>query len=113
MDDVQSKNITIEIGGENMPIVTKEDFIRRMSERFGEDTSDETLALIEDFSDTYDSLNVTDSEDWKTKYEENDKAWREKYRNRFMNTDEQKEFEDEIKKEDKKDMSFESLFEEK
>ena len=35
MDDVQSKNITIEIGGENMAIVTKEDFIRRMSERFG------------------------------------------------------------------------------
>ena len=95
-----------------MAIVTKEDFIRRMNEKLGEDNSDEVLALIEDFSDTYDSLNVTDTEDWKTKYEENDKAWREKYRNRFMNTDEQKEFEEEIKKEDKKDMSFESLFDE-
>ena len=96
-----------------MAIVTKEDFIRRMNEKLGEDNSDEVLALIEDFSDTYDSLNVTDTEDWKAKYEENDKAWREKYRNRFMNTDEQKEFEEEIKKENKKDMSFESLFDEK
>ena len=96
-----------------MAIVTKEDFIRRMNEKLGEDNSDEVLALIEDFSDTYDSLNVTDTEDWKTKYEENDRAWREKYRNRFMNTDEQKELEEEIKKEDKKDMSFDSLFDEK
>lgn len=54
-----------------------------------DDTSDETLALIEDVSDTlndYDNKN-TDKTDWKAKYEENDKEWRKKYRDRFFSSD--------------------------
>ena len=44
--------------------------------------SDEDLALIEDVSDTLTSL--SESENWKEKYETNDAEWRTKYRERFL-----------------------------
>ena len=54
----------------------------------GEKTDDETLKLLEDYSDTLDDYEKRisgDGTDWKAKYEENDKAWREKYQARFFN----------------------------
>lgn len=67
-------------------IKTKDEILNAIKERFGEDTSDETLSLIEDVSDTLDDYETrtNDSTDWKTKYEENDKTWRERYRDRFF-----------------------------
>lgn len=53
--------------------------------RFGDDTSDEVITILEDVSDTigdYESR-LAGSEDWKAKYEETDRAWREKYTARF------------------------------
>ena len=47
----------------------------------GENTSDEAIQIIEDITD---SVNDDDAE-WKQKYEENDKNWRERYMARFMN----------------------------
>jgi hypothetical protein len=67
-----------------MPVVTKEEIVRRLSERMGDDTSDEALALIEDVTDTYTDLEARVGDDWKTKYEDNDKMWREKYKSRFF-----------------------------
>lgn len=65
-----------------MSVKTKEEIIQQVTRRLGETPTDEDLALLEDVTDT---LNNLDSgEDWKTKYEENDKAWRQKYRDRFM-----------------------------
>lgn len=68
-----------------MAVLTKEDFMSRISNVIGEDNSDESIAFMEDMSDTYNDLasKVTDNVDWKQKYEENDKSWREKYRERF------------------------------
>lgn len=95
-----------------MAIRTKEEILESIRTRIGDDTSDEALALVEDVSDTMDSLSNTEGEDWKTKYEENDAAWRQKYRDRFYNSeknDEDKDdeparqirnFEDLFKKED-------------
>lgn len=53
----------------------------------GEGTDDNTLALLENIRDTYNDLSskASDPENWKQKYEDNDKEWREKYRNAFMN----------------------------
>ena len=53
----------------------------------GEGTDDNTLALLENIRDTYNDLSSKASgpENWKQKYEDNDKEWREKYRNAFMN----------------------------
>lgn len=53
----------------------------------GEGTDDNTLALLENIRDTYNDLSskASDPENWKQKYEDNDKEWREKYRSAFMN----------------------------
>lgn len=67
-----------------MAIVGKEELLDTINKIAGDDTSDDLLKLMEDVSDTYDSLSNNDNEEWKTKYEENDKMWREKYKSRFM-----------------------------
>lgn len=63
---------------------TAEEIIRVVSERFAEDTSDETLSFIEDITDTVNHLYDQSKEDWKSKYEENDEMWRRKYKERFF-----------------------------
>lgn len=69
-----------------MAVLTKDDFLARIKERIGEDSSDEAIAFMEDMTDTFDDLSTkaSDSTDWKTKYEENDAKWRAKYTERFM-----------------------------
>lgn len=96
-----------------MAIVTKEDLLGRLNNRFGEDTSDDTLSLIEDISDTMDSLNSSSNEDWRARYEENDAQWRQKYRDRFMNKEETEELETQLKQEERKNLTFDSLFDTK
>lgn len=68
-----------------MAVLSKEDFLSRITSQLGEDSSDEALAFMEDMSDTYSDLETraSDQTDWKAKYEENDKAWRDRYRERF------------------------------
>lgn len=64
-----------------MAIISTEELLRQIRERTGE--SDDDLTFLEDVTDTVHSL--TSSEDWKTKYEENDAAWRTRYKERFDN----------------------------
>ena len=68
---------------------TKDELLASIKDRFKDDTSDETISFIEDVSDTINDLETkaSDETDWKSKYEENDKQWREKYRDRFFNAD--------------------------
>lgn len=61
---------------------TKEDLFKSLKTLTGERDDIEYLAFCEDLAD---SLN-DDTEDWKSKYEENDKAWRQRYRDRFEQT---------------------------
>ena len=65
-----------------MPVITTEELLSQIRERTGE--SDEDLTFLENVTDTIQSL--TSTEDWKTKYEENDAAWRTRYRERFENS---------------------------
>lgn len=69
-----------------MAVKTKEEILAAIKERIGEDTSDEALALVEDVADSFNDLStrVQEAGDWKTKYEENDKEWRNKYKERFF-----------------------------
>lgn len=69
-----------------MAIVSKEDLIKRLSEKFGDDNSDEVIQLTEDLSDTLNDFDsrINDTEDWKSKFEENDNMWRKKYKDRFL-----------------------------
>lgn len=73
-----------------MAIRTREELMNTVRERLGNDTSDEALAFIEDMQDTIDNYENTnkDTTDWKKKYEDNDKEWRTKYRNRFFHSGE-------------------------
>ena len=70
-----------------MAVKTRDEILASIKSRFGEDTSDETLALIEDVSDTIDDLSsrTSDSTNWKQKYDDLDADWRKKYRDRFFN----------------------------
>lgn len=64
-----------------MAVSTKENLVARLTASFGENLSDDNISLLEDLSDTIDSFSNT--EDWKTKYEENDASWRKRYKERF------------------------------
>lgn len=70
-----------------MAIRTRDELLNAVRERIGDDTSDEALAFVEDIQDTinnYENSANKDEIDWKKKYEDNDKQWRTKYRDRFF-----------------------------
>lgn len=70
-----------------MAVVSKEQLLEAVKLTLGENTSDEAIKLIEDITDTISNYEALNKEDWKTKYEENDRVWRERYRNRFYAAD--------------------------
>lgn len=93
-----------------MAKLSKDDLIEKVRKYVGDRTDDETIEIIEDISDSIDS---SDADEWKQKYEDNDKMWRDKYISRFV---EKKEDEldtpTEHEEEEKEYNSFEDLFEE-
>ena len=95
-----------------MAILTKEQLMESIKNRVGEDTSDEALAFIENVNDTIESMTTDKNTDWKTKYEENDAAWRQKYKDRFFNSSSEDEEDDFEEEEKKKPMTYEALFKE-
>lgn len=73
-----------------MARLSQKEFMENLSKIIGDRTDDEALKFIEDAKDTI----TEDKEDWKGKYDavveeknELDKAWRQKYRDRFFNPD--------------------------
>ena len=68
-----------------MAIRTKEEILNSIKAVIGDNTDDNSLALIEDINDTIDDFTTktADSTNWKQKYEDNDKEWRNKYKERF------------------------------
>lgn len=70
-----------------MAIKSKDEILEQIQVRFGEDTSDETISFLEDVTDTFTDLETRasgDGVDWKAKYEQNDKDWRQRYHDRFF-----------------------------
>ena len=61
-------------------VKTKDEIMESVKAIVGDRSDDDALAFLEDFSDTIESF----GEDWRGKYEENDRAWRERYRARFF-----------------------------
>lgn len=66
-----------------MAVRTTQEIIDALKSSFGESPDDTQLAMLEDVYDTFTDLNERSGEDWKTKYAENDKAWRKRYTDRF------------------------------
>lgn len=99
-----------------MAVRTKDELLEIIKGRIGDDSSDETISFLEDITDTLSDYEekATNSynEDWKTKYEKNDKMWREKYRERFFSKEVEKEDED-FSDDEVKSLSYDDLFEEK
>ena len=93
-----------------MAKLSKDELIEKVKKYVGDRTDDETIEIIEDISDSIDS---SDADEWKKKFEENDKMWRDRYISRFV---EKKEDEldtpTEHEEEEKEYNSFEDLFKE-
>lgn len=65
-----------------MAKLSKDELIEKVKKYAGDRTDDETIEIIEDISD---SVGTSDEEnEWKQKYEDNDKMWRDKYISRFV-----------------------------
>lgn len=93
-----------------MAKLSKDELIEKVKKYVGDRTDDETIEIIEDISDSIDS---SDADEWKKKYEDNDKMWRDKYISRFV---EKKEDEldtpTEREEEEKEYNSYDDLFKE-
>lgn len=92
-----------------MAKLSKDGLIEKVKKYVGDRTDDETIEIIEDITDSIDS---SDADEWKKKYEENDKMWRDKYVSRFFDKkDEDLETPTEHEEEEKEYNSYEDLFE--
>ena len=70
-----------------MSVLPKDEFFAKIQERIGDEASEESIAFLEDMTDTYNDLEKKangDGTDWEQKYRENDAAWRKKYQARFF-----------------------------
>lgn len=104
-----------------MAVLSHDDFMRAVKGLAGDNADDNTLTMIENFTDTFNDLEAraSDTTDWKTKYEQNDNEWREKYKSRFFdgsagtNPAAVKKDQKEDITDDGKDISFDDLFKER
>lgn len=104
-----------------MAVLTREQFMEKLNTITDGKTDDDTLTMIQDFSDTFKSLEEKeDVEAVRGDYEEKlktlDETWRTKYRNAFFNGTEEKkdEIEEVEEKEEEKEEphTYEELFKE-
>lgn len=73
-----------------MAVRTREEILESLRNRIGSQSDDETIAFLEDVTDTLSDLEERakgDGVDWKGKYEENDAEWRKKYTERFFSAE--------------------------
>ena len=93
-----------------MAKLSKDELLEKVRTYVGDRTDDETLEIIEDISDSVDS---SDEDEWKKKYEENDKMWRDKYISRFFDKKEEElDTPTEHEEEEEEYNSYEDLFKE-
>lgn len=96
-----------------MAVKTREEILKSLRDRFGEEPTNEDIAMLEDITDTFKDFEekTSDATNWKNKYEENDKAWKKKYSDRFFSKDDDKNNKDEPEEPDDKQMkTFDDLF---
>ena len=96
-----------------MAIKTKEEIMALIKDKFGDDTSDETLAFIEDVSDTFNDLETKasgDGEDWEKKYHDLDDKWRNRYKERFFSTEPAPNPDPDPEPEDNSPKTYDDLF---
>lgn len=69
-----------------MAVISREELLEQIKGRVGEAADDETLAYLENVTDTLSDYErrLSESGDWERRYRENDDMWRAKYRDRFF-----------------------------
>lgn len=102
-----------------MAVLKKDELMEKLRIIIGEQLSDEAVSFIEDITDTindYEGREHVGEEEWKRRYNELDKGWRKRYRDRFFNGTDV----DMVVKEQETDVkdggeikTFEELFEER
>lgn len=97
-----------------MAVVNKDTIMERLRENFNDNDSDDVLGLLEDVTDTLNDYQsrLEENGDWKERYEQNDREWRQKYKDRFFNNEPEPDPEPEPDKdpEQAKPTTFEELF---
>lgn len=103
MDDAKEKSTMVK---------TREEILEKLKAFSGDNVEDDTLSFIEDVTDTMNHYEdaLKDSTDWKQKYEDNDKEWREKYKSRFFEGSAEQH--EEPEHEERVIKSFDDLFKE-
>lgn len=66
-----------------MPVLNRDDFLNTVRNFVGETPDDTGLEILQNMTETFDSLSGDTHVDWKEKYEQNDKDWRKKYADAF------------------------------
>lgn len=101
-----------------MAVLTREQFMERLNTLTEGKTDDDTLTMIQDFSDTFKSLEEKEDVeavrgDYEKKLKTLDDTWRNKYRDAFFNGTEEKKEEIEEEEEEKEEPhNYEDLFKE-
>lgn len=96
-----------------MGVKTREEILEELRARVDEQTDDETIAFLEDVTDTLSDLETKakgDGTDWKTKYEENDAEWRKRYTERFYSSEPNPDTEPPKPDDTPKPKTFDELF---
>lgn len=106
-----------------MAVYGREEFMKTIGSLVGEDNSDENLAIIENMSDTFDSLSNSSKssktdEEWEQEIasarSEVENEWKGKFRERFMsgdsNTGNDTDDTDDSNNVDDRPLTFENLF---
>lgn len=92
-----------------MAILKKEDFLNRIKEYVGEDTSDEAISFVQDVTET-----INDYESRGEDAAEVEKRWRKKYIDAFFTKEkeEDEKEESEEEEEEEKKYTYDKLFKE-
>lgn len=95
-----------------MAVVNKDTIMERLRENFNDNDSDDVLGLLEDVTDTLNDYQsrLEENGDWKERYEQNDREWRQKYKDRFFNNEPDPEPEPDKDPEQATPTTFEELF---
>lgn len=96
-----------------MSVKTREELLASIRARVGEQTDDETIAFLEDVTDTLTDFETRangGSEDWEQRYKDNDAEWRKKYTERFFSNEPTELTDPKPKDEEKNPKTFEDLF---
>lgn len=100
-----------------MAVLSVTDLMTRLRDYIGDDNRDETLNILEDITDTVEDMERrADNEEWQRRYDDLDRTWRDKYRERFFKTEEVVERRNDVEErrdDDETKITYEDLFEER